>query len=1028
MKTSRLLEGTCQAAVTIVPCALAWLFSIENDTLHSRAIATEKGQSAAEVFLWRFVGNAPEHPSLPLDPADNPIAAAALTLKPAVNVTVQALRAATGGQALIRALNTLRLAYVHFLPLLIDEKLIGVLVLAGETPHDLNAPRARQILAATMDQAATAVDNLQLMGELAARDEKMQADQAFLKMVMDTMADALIVTNESAQIQFVNNRLLLMTGYTREEIYQQSVGLLFHPEGRDRLVEGLRRGGRGTVGFSQRLLTKDGQTIPVLMSRATAPATDLPGENTILILSDLTEQKKRENALELQGKRLRALSQAGTALNRVFTTDAVIETLVSATRDLLGYIRTTLFLAADVQRDMFYIITDESIGQHHLRQTMVRLGGSLAGRAARERRPQTASSPGAADFAVPAFSQMPGVTVATVPLVAAEHLIGVLEVVSDPEMGISRDEIEILENLAATASAAFEKARLYEETQQHVRDLSVLLEANAAVSSTLDMSSALNLVMRRLREAINAARCSIYTWNRGENRLTPLAEAADAYWPPESGPERGAANRLLALRRADEVVYIQRNDPRLPAESRAEMTRLGMNSTIVGRVQFNHTVNGMVELYTAEGGEPFGAEQATAVQQVLDEWSRQVGATGTLDWREQGRLTQLCYRLIEASWATWVILSAYGPDGKAVHAMREMGFTIFNNGEAAALDLKDFPTMASSLNEGAPVTLNFSGLANDPNEQNRMVELGAYSGLVTPLLVHGEATGLVKLMDAPPNRVFDVGQISLCQGIANVLASALENANLYQSLHRRAEALENAYNALRYAERTKDNLLQSLSHELKTPLHKIILQAGLLADEAFGAVTPEQREMLQHLLNWADSLSDMVNDIMLVQSLSTPHMTFSGVRVDILLSEAVEKARARAELAQIVLEIDVPPDLVRARADGTYLSIVFEHLIDNAIKFSPNGGYIGVRAWAADDESSVTICIEDRGIGIPEDEFARIFEKGYQVDASLTRRFSGIGMGLAISRQIIEAHGGRIWVESTVGVGSSFYVSLPTWV
>lgn len=1028
MKTSRLLEGTCQAAITIVPCALAWLLSIENDTLHSRAIATEKGQSASEVFLWRFVGTAPEHPALPLDPADNPIAAAALTLKAAANVTVQALRAATGGQALIRALNTLRLAYVHFLPLIINEKLIGILVLAGETPHDLNAPRARQILAAIMDQAATAVDNLQLMGELAARDEKMRSDQAFLKMVMDTMADALIVTNEAARVQFVNNRLLLMTGYTREEIYQQSVGILFHPEGRERLVEGLRRGGRGTVGFSQRLLTKEGHSVPVLMSRATAPATDTPGENTIIVLSDLTEQKKRETALEIQGKRLRALSQAGTALNRVFTTDAVIETLVNATRDLLGYIQATLFLAADVQRDMFYIITDESIGQQRLRETMVRLGGSLAGRAARERRPQTASSPGAADFAVPAFSQIPGVTVATVPLVAADHLIGVLEVVSDPEMGISRDEIEILENLAATASAAFEKARLYEETQQHVRDLGMLLEANAAVSSTLDMSSSLNLVMRRLREAVGAARCSIYTWERGTNHLIPLAEAADAYWPPESGPERSVAKRLLALRRADEVVHCHVTDPRLPAEGRAEMARLGMNSALVGMVQFSRTVNGMVELYTATGGDPFGAEQAAAVQRVLDDWGRQIGATGALDWREQGRLTQLCYRLIEASWATWVILSAYGPDGNAAHAMREMGFTIFNNGAVAAIDLKHFPTMLGSLSEGVPVSLNFSGLANDPEEQGRMIDIGAYSGLVTPLLVHGEATGLVKLMDSQPNRIFDVGQISLCQGIANVLASALENANLYQSLHRRAEALEAAYNDLRHAERTKDNLLQSLSHELKTPLHKIILQAGLLADEAFGEVNPEQREMLQHMLTWADNLSDMVNDIMLVQSLSTPHMTFSGVRVDILLSEALEKARARADLAQIVLDVDVPHDLMRARADGTYLSIVFEHLIDNAIKFSPNGGYVGVRAWDADDESTVTICIEDRGIGIPEDEFARIFDKGYQVDASLTRRFSGIGMGLAISRQIIEAHGGRIWVESTVGEGSNFYVSLPTWV
>jgi two-component system, OmpR family, phosphate regulon sensor histidine kinase PhoR len=229
---------------------------------------------------------------------------------------------------------------------------------------------------------------------------------------------------------------------------------------------------------------------------------------------------------------------------------------------------------------------------------------------------------------------------------------------------------------------------------------------------------------------------------------------------------------------------------------------------------------------------------------------------------------------------------------------------------------------------------------------------------------------------------------------------------------------------LRRLERVRQDFVANVSHEFKTPLTAIqgfteTLLGGALDD-------PKNNVRFLHIIrNHAVRLARLTDDLLKLARIEAGKMEveFFSVGLMELIEGCAETALMKANKKQITLDIEIPPGLPPVRGDAELLKDVLQNLLDNAIQYTPNGGRIRVTAEAGPRDATVTVA--DTGIGIPLADQERIFERFYRVDAARSREAGGTGLGLSIAKHIMEAHGGRLWVESEVGKGSRFSFSIP---
>jgi two-component system phosphate regulon sensor histidine kinase PhoR len=235
---------------------------------------------------------------------------------------------------------------------------------------------------------------------------------------------------------------------------------------------------------------------------------------------------------------------------------------------------------------------------------------------------------------------------------------------------------------------------------------------------------------------------------------------------------------------------------------------------------------------------------------------------------------------------------------------------------------------------------------------------------------------------------------------------------------------------VRRLQRIRREFIDNLSHELRTPLTTVSLLAEMLAmdAEAAGSAVPDRmRERISKVEVETGHLVQMVNELLDLSRIEggTTLELVDGVDVGPLAAGAAERLRTFAERQGVELQLAIAPELPLVRADPARLGQVVVNLVHNAVKFSPDGGVVTVRVEAPG--GGVRIAVEDHGVGIPKAAQDRIFERFYKVDRVRRRADvgGGTGLGLAIARHVIQQHGGRLWLESEEGRGSTFFVELP---
>jgi signal transduction histidine kinase len=285
-----------------------------------------------------------------------------------------------------------------------------------------------------------------------------------------------------------------------------------------------------------------------------------------------------------------------------------------------------------------------------------------------------------------------------------------------------------------------------------------------------------------------------------------------------------------------------------------------------------------------------------------------------------------------------------------------------------------------------------------------------------PLLREDHLLGALAVNRSSPGE-FAPEVIDLLKTFATQSALAIQNARLFREIEIKSQQLE-------IASRHKSEFLANMSHELRTPLNAIIGFSEVLAERLFGEVNAKQAEYLNDILESGRHLLSLINDILDLSKIEAGRMELE--RTDFDLTAAIENAltlvRERAQRHGITLGRMVDERLGMIRADERKVKQVLLNLLSNALKFTPAGGTVNVRADVTDGEAR--ILITDTGVGIAAEDQKAVFEEFRQVGTA-SRKMEGTGLGLTISRKFIELHGGRIWVESQVGLGSTFAFTLP---
>jgi signal transduction histidine kinase len=290
------------------------------------------------------------------------------------------------------------------------------------------------------------------------------------------------------------------------------------------------------------------------------------------------------------------------------------------------------------------------------------------------------------------------------------------------------------------------------------------------------------------------------------------------------------------------------------------------------------------------------------------------------------------------------------------------------------------------------------------------------SMLGVPMMRDGRLFGVIALAR---DRVeaFSDKQVELVTVFADQAVIAIENVRLINEIRDKSRQLE-------IASQHKSQFLANMSHELRTPLNAILGYTEMMVDGLYGKLGDRAQGVLERVQSNGKHLLGLINDVLDLSKIEAGQLVLAMERYSVadMVATVLSATESLARAKGLALGSSVPPDLPIGTGDARRLAQVLLNLVGNAIKFTEQGG-VEIRAAQVGDRFEIAVV--DSGLGIAPADQARIFDEFQQVDSTSTRKKGGTGLGLSISRRIVELHGGRITVDSEVGKGSTFTISIP---
>jgi len=342
-------------------------------------------------------------------------------------------------------------------------------------------------------------------------------------------------------------------------------------------------------------------------------------------------------------------------------------------------------------------------------------------------------------------------------------------------------------------------------------------------------------------------------------------------------------------------------------------------------------------------------------------------------------------------------------------------------------------TMRDLMGDAAQA-VHFHGEAVQPVRHQLRLNAAMPQGLVLVPLRAG--TKLIGVLGVVPGAQFGTDERAALEQAAPNLAIACERGSAHHNTRRlavevrqTAKRLEQLNTDLDAAMKSKDQFLSNISHELRTPLNSIIGFTDLLLTQDLGGppLSNQQRDFLETVARNGRQLLELINELLDLQRIAAGRMDLKPEDVELapLLSEAAGSVHAQVEKHRHALVVTPPAQDLRVHADRGRVRQVLLNLLSNAIKFTPDGGRITLAAAPVNGGAEARIAVSDTGIGIAAEDQPKLFKEFSQLDATASRKYEGTGLGLALSRRLVELQGGAIGVESEMGKGSTFWFTLP---
>ncbi len=320
----------------------------------------------------------------------------------------------------------------------------------------------------------------------------------------------------------------------------------------------------------------------------------------------------------------------------------------------------------------------------------------------------------------------------------------------------------------------------------------------------------------------------------------------------------------------------------------------------------------------------------------------------------------------------------------------------------------------------------------NPQYYFQLGKLDQYIESVVFLPLYAQETPLgVIIIGFYAEHEFSEGELNLLKTMLAIAGSALQRARILETLEKRVTERTHALSVtnvkLARAVESKNQFLANVSHELRTPLNAILGQSELLQEGVFGDLSDKQERSLYMIHESGKHLLDMINDILDIAKIDAGKIDIHKQRISVKLvcESSIRVVKNFAYRKKINLSLDMDKNLETLYADDRRLKQILVNLLSNAIKFTPDGKKVGLIVRAEPQAKIARFIVWDEGIGIAETDLDKLFQPFMQLDASLARRFDGTGLGLSLVSKLTKLHGGKIEVESQLGSGSKFTVSIP---